>query len=214
MVKRKWGGEVPAPDLETQNARERLAKARESFRSRGYCILEGFLSPQHLELLRDDCDSTIEAAVRRARLEGSLQSSLSISSWLIQNHGCIFQVPTAGRSLETAGEYRKHRAEVLSDCDLVEGILFGTQLKQVVETLLGGSSFLFNEQYIVKPPHVEGTAFAWHRDSKWCDTADLEYSPYLSFWCALDDVGEENGTLYIKPYPICGTVPHSGVCTH
>lgn len=63
----------------------------------------------------------------------------------------------------------------------------------------------------MKPPHVEGTAFAWHRDSKWCDTADVEYSPYLSFWCALDDVGEENGTLYIKPYPTCGIVAHSDV---
>jgi ectoine hydroxylase-related dioxygenase (phytanoyl-CoA dioxygenase family) len=28
-----------------------------------------------------------------------------------------------------------------------------------------------------------------------------EVPPYVSVWCALDDVSEENGCLYILPYP-------------
>lgn len=57
--------------------------------------------------------------------------------------------------------------------------------------------FFFNEHYVVKPPksHVE---FRWHRD----DDEQLAMcvhretiAPYVSAWCALDDVTEENGAL-------------------
>ncbi len=54
------------------------------------------------------------------------------------------------------------------------------------------------EQYICKPPNSQRSAFAWHRDSDWCsDGSAIRYAPYVSVWCALDDVSEENGTLYV-----------------
>ena len=61
--------------------------------------------------------------------------------------------------------------------------------------------YLFNDQYIVKPPHVDGVAFSWHRDGQYETWKTPEKSvalPYLSAWVALDDVSEENGTLRFK----------------
>lgn len=55
--------------------------------------------------------------------------------------------------------------------------------------------WLINEQFIVKEAHSgEAAAFAWHRDSDGVASAS-----YLSVWVPLDDVSEENGTLYIAP---------------
>jgi ectoine hydroxylase-related dioxygenase (phytanoyl-CoA dioxygenase family) len=58
-------------------------------------------------------------------------------------------------------------------------------------------AFFFNEHYVVKPPqsHVE---FRWHRDDDeqlaMCVHRD-SIRPYVSAWCALDDVTSVNGAL-------------------
>jgi len=44
--------------------------------------------------------------------------------------------------------------------------------------------------------------FSWHQDSGYLD---FEHKPYLSIWCPLDDVTEENGTVYLLPYKDAGT---------
>jgi ectoine hydroxylase-related dioxygenase (phytanoyl-CoA dioxygenase family) len=69
--------------------------------------------------------------------------------------------------------------------------------------------FLFNDQYIVKPPFSATARFDWHRDSQWCvaepkgsaapkETRDVSY---VSLWTALDDVDETNGCVRVMPYP-------------
>ena len=62
-------------------------------------------------------------------------------------------------------------------------------------------AYMFNDQYIVKPPHVRGVEFSWHRDGQYETWKTPETSvalPYLSAWVALDDVSEENGALRFK----------------
>jgi ElaB/YqjD/DUF883 family membrane-anchored ribosome-binding protein len=63
-------------------------------------------------------------------------------------------------------------------------------------------AYMFNDQYIVKPPHVRGVEFPWHRDGQyetWKTTSKTSVAlPYLSAWVALDDVSEENGALRFK----------------
>jgi ectoine hydroxylase-related dioxygenase (phytanoyl-CoA dioxygenase family) len=61
--------------------------------------------------------------------------------------------------------------------------------------------FLFNENYVVKPPqsHVE---FRWHRDEDeqlaMCLNRE-QIKPYISAWCALDKVTKLNGALRFVP---------------
>lgn len=57
--------------------------------------------------------------------------------------------------------------------------------------------FFFNEHYVVKPPQT-AVEFRWHRD----DDEQLgmcvhraSIPPYLSAWCALDDINLQNGPL-------------------
>jgi ectoine hydroxylase-related dioxygenase (phytanoyl-CoA dioxygenase family) len=55
----------------------------------------------------------------------------------------------------------------------------------------------------------KGMKFSWHQDSGYIGH---DHKPYLSCWCALDDVTEENGTIYILPYSRAGTrdwTPHT-----
>ncbi|KAK3277671.1 hypothetical protein CYMTET_14332 [Cymbomonas tetramitiformis] len=82
--------------------------------------------------------------------------------------------------------------------------------------------FLFNEQYIVKPPKG-GDHFAWHRDADRhlrCANTDRDFfeesmepdegftfagppprtrTPYVSTWAPLDSTSLQNGTLCILP---------------
>jgi ectoine hydroxylase-related dioxygenase (phytanoyl-CoA dioxygenase family) len=61
--------------------------------------------------------------------------------------------------------------------------------------------YVFNDQYIVKPPHMSGVEFPWHRDGQyemWKTPDQSVPLPYLSAWVALDDVSEENGALRFK----------------
>ena len=46
------------------------------------------------------------------------------------------------------------------------------------------------------------SGFSWHQDSgyvKWYDPT-TQHKPYVTCWCTLDDVSEENGTVYILPH--------------
>ena len=44
--------------------------------------------------------------------------------------------------------------------------------------------------------------FGWHQDSGYVGYPD--HKPYLTCWCALDDMTEENGTAYIMPFSRIG----------
>ncbi|TMW55491.1 hypothetical protein Poli38472_010373 [Pythium oligandrum] len=61
--------------------------------------------------------------------------------------------------------------------------------------------FFFNEHYVVKPPQTEAE-FRWHRDDDeqlaMCVHRD-SIAPYLSAWCALDDISPTNGPLRFVP---------------
>ena len=50
----------------------------------------------------------------------------------------------------------------------------------------------------------QGTSFAWHQDSGYV-SRECPHQPYLTCWCMLDDVTEENGTVYMLPYDRAGT---------
>ena len=48
------------------------------------------------------------------------------------------------------------------------------------------------------------TKFGWHQDSGYIGHY---HKPYLSCWCALDDMSEANGTISVLPYARAGMQP-------
>lgn len=96
---------------------------------------------------------------------------------------------------------RSTTAAPTDDVSIVARLLFD-RLSCHAKRLLGTPRvFFFNEHYVVKPPHSH-VEFRWHRD----DDEQLgmcvhrrEIPPYVSAWCALDDVTLDNGPLRFVP---------------
>ena len=47
-----------------------------------------------------------------------------------------------------------------------------------------------------------GMKFSWHQDSGYVNYPD--HKPYLTCWCALDDMSEANGTVHLLPFSRSG----------
>ena len=74
-------------------------------------------------------------------------------------------------------------------------------MAQIARGALGDTVYLFNEQFVIKAAE-RGMKFGWHQDSGFIH---YPHEPYLTCWIALDDVTEENGTVYLLPYSRAGT---------
>ena len=76
----------------------------------------------------------------------------------------------------------------------------------ITTALLGPAVYLFSEQWVVKGAE-RGMRFAWHQDSGYVDLRDPgnAHAPYLTCWCALDDMTRENGTFSVLPHPRAGS---------
>ncbi|GLE11014.1 hypothetical protein PINS_up023306 [Pythium insidiosum] len=74
--------------------------------------------------------------------------------------------------------------------------------------------FFFNEHYVVKPPQ-SAVEFRWHRDDDeqlaMCVHRD-RLAPYVSVWCALDDVTEDNGAMRFVSLRAVSTAAESSSC--
>jgi hypothetical protein len=118
--------------------------------------------------------------------------------------GCIFQVlpelgPGHAARADSAAYFKRRNSWPCSPG--VAAFLQSAQLLQVLQAAIGSTTvLLYNEQYIVKPPHSSGSAFGWHYDSQQCSPqCGVQHSPYLSLWVALDDMTAENGCLMVLP---------------
>jgi ectoine hydroxylase-related dioxygenase (phytanoyl-CoA dioxygenase family) len=92
--------------------------------------------------------------------------------------------------------------------EVVREFMTGDLMATIARSFLGDDVYLSFEQFVVKAAE-QGGAFAWHQDSGYVNTP---HRPYLTCWCTLDDVTEENGTVYMLPYERAGTrdvVEHS-----
>ena len=70
---------------------------------------------------------------------------------------------------------------------------------------LGPDAYLFYDQFVVKGADA-GMKLSWHQDSGYVSAVDgdPQHRPYITCWCPLDDVTEENGTVYILPQGTSG----------
>ena len=78
--------------------------------------------------------------------------------------------------------------------------VFGTLMQDICRRVLGPEAIYFLDQFVVKAAQ-KGMKFSWHQDSGY---VGIDHPPYLTCWTALDDMTEENGTVFILPYDHIG----------
>ncbi len=152
---------------------------QEQYRTQGYFILEAVIPSDMLNGLRQECDRLVREHDAEMEQKGVTTHGITHykKRYFISNRG---QESTA-----------------------ISRFLFSDLMADVAQATLGDTVFLFNEQYVVKAPEV-GTKFAWHQDSGYIGHY---HTPYLSCWCALDDMSLENGTIFVLPYDRAGMTP-------
>ena len=149
----------------------------EQYREEGYFILENVVPEVHLNMLREECQRYIdEADAERARKHEKSQG-----------------ITHAGKRYFVSDRHKEN--------DRLRSYIYSDLMAEVCKATLGTEGYLFWEQYVVKGAEV-GMKFSWHQDSGY---VGYDHTPYMSCWCALDDMSEENGTVYVLPFSRAGT---------
>lgn len=149
---------------------------REQYGTEGYFLLESVLTSDQLELLRSGAQYSMEKADREMDAAGV--DRLGINA--------------RGKRYFSSMIY-KERPELRQ-------FLFSDLMAEICRAVLGENAYLFWEQYVIKASDPD-SAFMWHQDSGYVHE---DHSPYLTCWIALDDVTEENGSVYLLPYSRSG----------
>lgn len=149
---------------------------KQQYRDEGYFILENVLPKEHLELLRGECKYFMDAADREMDRQGTDVLGITHRNKRYFVHDCYQQRPALGQ------------------------FIFSDLMAEVCRATLGDEAYLFWNQYVVKCAD-KGMKFSWHQDSGYVHP---KHKPYLTCWITLDDVTEENGTVYLLPYSRSG----------
>jgi ectoine hydroxylase-related dioxygenase (phytanoyl-CoA dioxygenase family) len=152
------------------------SKEARRFRDEGFFILESVVPDEDLETLRRECQRLIDERDRE-------MDRLGVDRLDLDHRGRRYFVHAYGKS------------------PAVQRFLFSDLMAEIARAALGDTVYVFNEQYVVKAAE-RGMKFGWHQDSGFIPYA---HQPYLTCWIALDDVTEENGTVYVLPYSRAGT---------
>lgn len=152
------------------------ATQRQQFEQEGYFVLESVLDEATLTLLREECQVALDR--KHAEMDASGESSQGITHrgqrYFISH--CYKQQPR------------------------LRPFLCSELMAAICQATLGDDAYLFWEQYVVKGR--QGMKFSWHQDSGY--VGDPDHKRYLTCWIALDDVSEENGTVYVLPFSQVG----------
>ena len=144
---------------------------QEQFVQKGFFVLERVIPPTHLALLRVECEKLMLAMDAKMEAAGTDHMGLNFR-----------------RSRYFLSAW--HQSEPIKE------FVFSDLMADICRALLGPTAYLAFEQFVVKFPE-KGMQFAWHQDSGY---VPFPHRPYVSCWCTLDDVTEENGTVYLLPY--------------
>jgi ectoine hydroxylase-related dioxygenase (phytanoyl-CoA dioxygenase family) len=179
--------ETPSPlasaSDEEANAQPNEAQIRH-FHEHGYVVLDRVVPPMLLAAMQAECDRNLQLQIEAMEQVGARTLGLS------------------QRDRRYFLQDRYEESEALTD------FLFGPLIRPIVRRLIGLDAYLFLDLFVVKAPR-EGTPFAWHQDGGYL--MGRPHEPYVTLWCALDDMTEANGTLRVLPYeraPTRDVVPH------
>jgi ectoine hydroxylase-related dioxygenase (phytanoyl-CoA dioxygenase family) len=157
---------------------------RRQYQEEGYFILERGLPDEYVQTLRQECQRFIDKM--HAEMDAAGTDTLGI------NHR----------------NKRYFVAHPSKESAAIREILFSEVFAEICRATIGPEAYVYWEQYVVKAAEV-GMKFGWHQDSAFGQAAP--HKPYVSCWCALEDMSDENGTVYVLPYSRAGTrdlVPH------
>ncbi|KAJ9077325.1 hypothetical protein DSO57_1017810 [Entomophthora muscae] len=106
-----------------------------------------------------------------------------------------------------------HRQRIsFFDSLAIKDAIINTLAPIAASVLPEGDLYLWNEQYIVKPPleeafthgkNSDSTKFGWHQDREYLPR-DFQSTPTLAIWIPLQPIYKNNGGLVFQPYP-CGS---------
>lgn len=148
------------------------AEQIKQYHREGFFILESVIPGHVLDALRAECMRYIDIADKEMEAKGLRTDGITHykKRYFISN--------------------RSASSPIMTD------FLFSELMASICQATLGDNAYLFNEQYVVKAADTD-SKFAWHQDSGYIGHY---HRAYLSCWCALDDMGIENGTIYVLPY--------------
>ena len=164
---------------------------REEFERSGFTVLESVIDAEDLAMLRAECATFVTRMDRHLDRLGT----------------DVLGITHRGKRYFISRRYR--------DSERLPGFIFGDLMREITTAFLGPNVFLFNEQWVVKgAASADGTdpgmKFAWHQDSGYVHFRDPgnTHRPYLTCWCALDDVSADNGTISVLPHERAGSLNH------
>lgn len=156
------------------------------FKSRGFFVLPSIIPQAHLDLLRRVCEQAVSDI--RDEMEAANTDKLGIN--------------LKDKRYFVGQSYRRYPA--------LGSFLFSDLMARIARATLGSEVFLHNDQFVVK--EEQGTSFGWHQDGAYVQARIGNHAECITCWCALDDVTEENGTIYLLPFDRLGSrelVPHT-----
>jgi ectoine hydroxylase-related dioxygenase (phytanoyl-CoA dioxygenase family) len=146
------------------------------FHEEGYFILEKVIADEVLEAVREECNRFIEEKDREMDEKG-------VDHLGITHKGKRYFIA-----------YTRQKSRIMHD------FIFGPIYADICRSVIGSDATLFLDQFVVKAGE-KGLPFSWHQDSGYLP---FDHAPYVTCWAALDDVTEENGTVYLLPYSRLG----------
>ena len=157
-------------------------EARQNFEKDGFAILPNVIDPEMLAMLQMECGYFIGYT----------------DAWMENKDIEVMGITHKGKRYFISNRYRKSPE--------MHRFLFGELMREITTSFLGPDAYLFVEQWVVKGAE-QGMKFAWHQDSgyvKFIDPSNV-HKPYLTCWCALDDMSPANGTISVLPHEVVGT---------
>lgn len=148
------------------------AEKIEQFREQGFFILKNVLDRETLDHLRNFSSEEIRRMHEKMDREGT--DTLGIN-----HRNKRYFIPHS---------YRQHKGNY--------DFIFGGLMEEICRATLGDEAWFFLDQYVIKAAQ-KGVHFSWHQDSGYIE---FDHEPYITCWTALDDVYEQNGTVYMLPY--------------
>ena len=149
---------------------------REQYVQDGYFILKDAIPADHLNVLRESCDTLIESM-----------------------HDEMDRLGTDHIHISHRGK-RYHIAKQYDKPPRLAEYVFSPLMAEICRATIGSTAYLFYDQYVAKCAE-QGMQFAWHQDGGYLG---FPHQPYVTVWAAVDDMTQENGTAFVMPFSRIG----------